>query len=295
MPIDYNVATMSERCRRENIEDYFFGDKERGVFIIADGAGGCDHGEIASRIAVDTSSKLILSKDISLMGKEDISLLVKEAILAANSSVRGYFISRDYDARIHPEFPCTTLSIVIADEKRIIHGNAGDSRLYLVYADKTPENKPVQPIKKRFMEGKVNYFQMHLKNVTSDHHDFVGRSYMKPDIRVFDIEPEHLGFLLCTDGFYNHLEFDVAVTAVKPKRWGRFSIETDALNSLRDLTSFDLSLRNILGGLEKTEKNGAVSFRYERNPNDVIRIIKNMCRDAARDNVTVVYGLRSFF
>ena len=40
---------------REHNEDYVFVDKRRGIFILADGMGGHQAGEIASELAVKTA------------------------------------------------------------------------------------------------------------------------------------------------------------------------------------------------------------------------------------------------
>ncbi len=282
MPIDYDVAVMSERCMKDDNQDSFFCDEKRGLFIVADGASGCDHGEIASRIAVDSSSRFILSRDFSSMNRDDISSLVIKAIYAANKSVRDYFISQNY-GKEYPGFPCTTLSIAVVDGENIIHGNVGDSRLYLVRADETPADKPVQRIK-IFRRAKADYFGIYLSDVTDPDFNFVGRVPVHPSAKVFD--GRHLGFLLCTDGFYKHFEWDTTVAAVESMVGSKFSVKTAA-----ERPSFDQSSRNILGRLEKRERNGVVSLRYERDPADVASIIKLICKNTANDNVTVVYGL----
>ena len=50
------VASITDRGlseKRPMNEDSFLADAERGIFVVADGVGGADAGEVASQTAVD--------------------------------------------------------------------------------------------------------------------------------------------------------------------------------------------------------------------------------------------------
>jgi len=46
-------------CVRKNNEDYYFIDPQLGVYLLADGMGGAQAGELASRLAVETTVQFI--------------------------------------------------------------------------------------------------------------------------------------------------------------------------------------------------------------------------------------------
>ncbi len=57
------VAKSDVGLLRNNNEDYFFVDEQYGLIIVADGAGGHEHGEIASRLAVESCYQYLTRED----------------------------------------------------------------------------------------------------------------------------------------------------------------------------------------------------------------------------------------
>jgi PPM family protein phosphatase len=81
-------------CQRGNNEDYFISDSFRAIFIVADGMGGANAGEYASRLSAETLYDYLLhsAEDGSLGGLEhgfvQANLVVREAS-SADSNFEG--------------------------------------------------------------------------------------------------------------------------------------------------------------------------------------------------------------
>jgi len=108
-------------CVRTNNEDYFICDAESGVFILADGMGGANGGEHASRISVEVLYEFLRH----LPGAHDIETL-EQGFVEANTAVRRA-------ARDHPELEGMGTTLVAArkiSDGQFQLGSVGDSRAY---------------------------------------------------------------------------------------------------------------------------------------------------------------------
>ena len=129
-------VTDKGRVRSTN-EDCFAIDERLQLSVVADGMGGHNAGEVASRIAVDAVVDFIgrqadstaawpFGYDDSL---SDAGNLVRTAILLANLQVLE-------TAGTSPEYAGmgTTIVAALVSNHRLIVGHVGDSRLYLLTA-----------------------------------------------------------------------------------------------------------------------------------------------------------------
>jgi protein phosphatase len=108
-------------CVRTNNEDYFISDAESGVFILADGMGGANGGEHASRISAEVLYEFLRH----LPGARTLETL-EQGFVEANSAVRRA-------ARDNPELEGMGTTLVAAREVGDGHfqiGSVGDSRAY---------------------------------------------------------------------------------------------------------------------------------------------------------------------
>src|SRR5436190_4764145 len=91
------VGSISDRGlsdKRPLNEDSYLADPARGIFVVADGVGGADAGEIASQKAVDVLNGAFPDK---VSDEEDVEDLMELAIQKANSAIHQM-------AAEHPRF-----------------------------------------------------------------------------------------------------------------------------------------------------------------------------------------------
>ena len=108
-------------CARASNEDAFALEPELGLFVVADGMGGAQAGEQASRIAVDT----IVSCVREAAPIRSLEFLL-EAVRSANAKILQH-------ASEHPDLRGmgTTVVAVLLDLSRAHIVSVGDSRVYL--------------------------------------------------------------------------------------------------------------------------------------------------------------------
>jgi serine/threonine protein phosphatase PrpC len=105
---------------RQQNEDSFL--TEETLFVVADGMGGHNAGEVASALAVTTL------KAGARLGIDDAEVF-RELVQQANSAI--YTASLDDSTQSGMGTTVTALSIVEGEEPRVLVANVGDSRAYL--------------------------------------------------------------------------------------------------------------------------------------------------------------------
>jgi protein phosphatase len=180
-------------------EDSLLADAERGIFVVADGVGGADAGEVASQTAVDVLNEAFRSK---LTDGEDVEDLMELAIQKANSSIHQM-------AAEHPRFSmmATTVVVLHLDGSRATIGHVGDSRLYRVSPDgrllRGTEDHSI--VEEEVRAGRMTPEQAAnhpSKNVIS--RALGAEDSVEVDLKTIEVESGS-AFLLCTDGITRHL------------------------------------------------------------------------------------------
>lgn len=111
---------------REINQDYLYSSEDPvgrlpNLFVVADGMGGHNAGEFASRYAVETIVDTAQKTE-----KRDTVAILKECIESANSAIRAHADSHEDMAGMG-----TTIVATVLNGYNLITANVGDSRLYL--------------------------------------------------------------------------------------------------------------------------------------------------------------------
>jgi PPM family protein phosphatase len=106
--------------RRTTNEDSFLVDPTRGLFVVADGMGGHNAGEVASSLAVQAIGEFLADGTPASLNVLD------EALRQANDHILTV-------AGEKPDYTGmgTTVAVVYLREREAVYAHAGDSRVYL--------------------------------------------------------------------------------------------------------------------------------------------------------------------
>ena len=117
--------------RTQNEDSFYASDfiKNTGYIIVADGMGGHNAGEIASKMAVDTIREYF-SENADWKTVNDIRRILKESIEQANKKI---FEKSQKDEILFGMG--TTIVLCIIEENNLYIANVGDSRLYHIKKD----------------------------------------------------------------------------------------------------------------------------------------------------------------
>jgi PPM family protein phosphatase len=215
--LQLQFAGRSERGPRSLNQDSFFCDSALGLFVVADGMGGHNAGEVASRLAVETVVQFVNATATSRDLTWPFAINPKLSIAANRLTVALRLANqRVYDAG-HSEMQLagmgTTLVAALVDANRVVIAHVGDSRAY------------------RFHEGR-------LEQMTRDHTWVAAMLAAEPNARTDDHPMRHVltngigmredvtpvvsehhiakgdSWVLCSDGVHGYIDDDALTDAL---------------------------------------------------------------------------------
>lgn len=189
------------KTRKLNQDYIYTSEKPIGklpnLFIVADGMGGHNAGDLASRLTVET-----IVEQITKSEETDPERILSEAIGYANTMVRQ-------SAGINPELEGMGTTVVVASclEQKLVVANVGDSRLYVVKQSSmqqiTRDHSWVEEMVRRGGMARADARNHPDKNIITR---AVGaEDTVQVDFFEVTLDAEDQ-ILMCTDGLTNMLE-----------------------------------------------------------------------------------------
>lgn len=191
-----NAITDTGLVRKDN-EDNYLTSAERGLFVVADGMGGHEAGEVASAIAIKTIDEMIQITD-DFFPVEALMSSIKEA-------------NKKIWEKSHSHIECTgmgtTVTAALFQNDSLFIAHIGDSRAYLVNENGirvlTQDHSLVGELIRNggITEQEAQFHPR--RNVLT--RALGGAAEVEIDILEYDVKKGNI-LLLCTDGLYNHVD-----------------------------------------------------------------------------------------
>lgn len=227
---------------REMNQDYYYisqPEDELQMYILADGMGGYNGGEIASKLAIEASKSYLENNFHKIEhSKEAILKLIKDVIEYANTVV---FEKSKTSEEL--QGMGTTLDICFIYNNKVYMGHVGDSRVYRIRGELirklTKDHSYVQQLVE---DGKITRQEaMHHPKKNMLLKALGCTEYVEPDIRARNLEKQDI-LLMCSDGLTNMVEESLIYKKVKenaqtaPEELVRLANEAGGLDNITVIT-----------------------------------------------------------
>jgi serine/threonine protein phosphatase PrpC len=190
---------------RSNNEDCYLVSKSAPLFVVADGIGGHNYGEIASQKACEIIDEKF-SQIAGLSPLEDLETAiacVKFAIKSANKAIYQMALNEPMYKGMG-----TTVALLYKHQDFIITAHVGDSRIYecsdtliqltqdhTVFAEKSPKSRSLRP--RHYLTKSLGL-----------------KEFVEPTIEVFPYNQEAT-YLLCSDGLSDYLSSNILCSLIQ--------------------------------------------------------------------------------
>ena len=199
---------ITDKGGRLNNEDCIDTAVKDGIccFIAADGLGGHNSGEVASKLAADTiKSEFLKNAEVSQKAVENYLKSAQKAIENHRKKDRQSFDM------------ATTAVVLVTDGAAAVWAHVGDSRLYRLDGGKIKEVTEDHSVAfDKFKSGIIKYADI---RTSSDQNKLLAtigsRASFRPEISKLTKIGPRAAFLLCTDGFWEFVTEDDMEKAYK--------------------------------------------------------------------------------
>lgn len=170
------------------------------IAIVADGLGGHERGEVASRVVVDTLVGAFEGIDVSQMPPSVVEDLLRTALLAANAGVRAQPFDR-LEARMG-----STVVVALFSETSAVVAHLGDSRCYLFRGGAphclTEDHTLAAEMRREAKDSKDLAQAARFEHALT--RSVGSKEVPDPEVTTVPFEPGDV-FLLCSDGLWSEV------------------------------------------------------------------------------------------
>lgn len=193
--------------RRKLNEDSLLVDGALGLFVVADGMGGHNAGEIASRLTVETVGNFVQrsreEEEITWPYGVDPKLSLNANRLVTAVMLANKRVWKEADNRQDYTGMGTTIVAALVNEKNISFVSAGDSRAYRLRADDfrqmTVDDSWVQAAVDEGVLLPEEAESHPMKNIITK--AIGAKEYLDVSVEEHELEDDDL-YLLCSDGLH---------------------------------------------------------------------------------------------
>ena|SRR5262245_55131432 len=226
------VGSRSAQGVRPNNEDRLVVDMDQRLFVVADGMGGQERGEIASGMAVDIIPRVVHDR---LAHQENAENAVNEALREANNAIVDAGKHQPLGRRMG-----TTAVCALHQNGQVYIAGLGDSRAYLIRGNRVEQLTVDHSVAQALVltgaltaeEAKTSPYQHVL-------HKFLGCTTLLDGAEVKPFTPQAGDrLLLASDGLTNHIsEADLQSGPDRfsdPQAWADYLVDTALGRGSRD-------------------------------------------------------------
>jgi protein phosphatase len=209
---------------RKNNEDYIRTDEDLGIYLLADGIGGHNAGEVASALAVETAYAVLRSNIVHTEVDGYFELMV-HAMQTAHWEINSKALTNPSFAKMG-----TTLVVAVLRNKMAYIAHAGDSRCYLFQNEPEPHTPPSikrdgNKLRRLTNDHTVGYQRLAsgvpIEQIQKKNFHTLTRSVgcgnpPRPDFSIVEFNQGDL-LLICSDGLTDMLT-DVEIEAILANR-----------------------------------------------------------------------------
>lgn len=219
MQWECSAATDCGRRRPLN-EDYFICDSNKGIFLVADGMGGENCGEVASQLTGEYFENTVLpfltDEDATIPFDQIYEENIFEKTLHHAAAETNLAVIEYAESHQSHKGMGSTLTAAVFYDAELWVTHVGDSRLYAIQEDAinqiTTDHTRVQEMVQKKVISAQEARKHPQKHIITQ---CVGRkSHFKPDIFSLELSVKNL-YLICSDGLYDMVEDEEILAIVQ--------------------------------------------------------------------------------